>query len=119
MKPASAKQKGRKEQQIRAHEIRIAFDLPEPDAVSTSMGKSGIDIMLSTEARKMFPFAVEVKCQESLNIWESLQQSEENGKKEGLEPIVIFRRNGSKPYVALDWHYFLRMQKQLMKQGSQ
>lgn len=115
MKPASCKAKGRMEQQAVSADIRAAFDLPEPDAVSTSMGKQGIDIMLSSEARAVFPFAVECKCKESLNIWEALKQAEENGTKEQLQPIVTFRRNRSKRYVAMEWSYFLEMQKKIVE----
>jgi hypothetical protein len=115
MKPASAKNKGRKEQQAVSAEIREALSLPEPDAVSTSMGKSGVDIMLSSEARQKFPFAVECKCQESLNIWEALKQAEEHGKKENLIPIVTFRRNRSERYVALPFSDFLQMQKRIVE----
>lgn len=113
MKPSSCKAKGRMEQQAVAADIREAFALPEPDAVSTSMGKQGIDIMLSTEAREIFPFAVECKCKESLNIWEALKQAEDNGEKEKMQPIVTFRRNRSKRYVALEWDYFLKMQQKI------
>ena len=40
------------------------------------MGDSGEDILLSPAARKLFPFSVECKNQEKLNIWSSLEQAE-------------------------------------------
>ena len=59
--------------------ILETFKELEPDDVrSTTMGDSGEDILLSPEARKLFPFAVECKNQERLNIWDSLSQAEWN-----------------------------------------
>ena len=109
MKPASCKNKGRKFQQAIAALIRAYFDLPEPDAISTSMGKSGIDIQLSSAARERFNYAVECKNTERINIWEALEQAEQNAKKENLIPLVAFTRNRTKAYVALPLETFMEL----------
>ena len=67
--------------------------------------QSGEDIKLSHSARKKFPFSVECKAQEKLNIWESLKQAEDNSND--YTPLLIFKRNRSKTYVTLSLEDFL------------
>ena len=109
MKPQSAKNKGRRFQQAVATQIRAHFDLPEPDAVSTSMGKAGIDIQLSTAAREAFPYAVECKNSEKLNLWQALDQAKTNANKEQLKPLVCFTRNRDEAYVAMRMSDFFEL----------
>ena len=75
--------------------------LTNNDIKPSIMGESGIDIKLSESARKTFPFGVECKNQESLNIWSALAQCEENAELEHLIPALIFKRNRSHTYVVL------------------
>lgn len=106
MRPSSAKAKGRTLQKLVASEILKAFpNLTERDVASTSMGVSGADVKLSEKASEVFPFSVECKNQESLNIWAALSQAEENA--EGLYPLVVFKRNRSKVYAAIDLSVFM------------
>ena len=101
MKPRSAKNKGKRLQNKVRDLILEKFNSLESDDVrSITMGESGEDILLSPAARKLFPFSVECKNQEKLNIWKSLEQSETNSGKH--TPIVIFKRNRTKTYVALE-----------------
>lgn len=109
MKPQSSKAKGRRFQQDIASDIRSAFQIETPDAVSTAMGQAGTDIKLSTAARHKFPFAVECKCVERLNVWESWQQAETNGIKEQLFPLLLIRKNNHKPLAVLDWDLLLEI----------
>lgn len=109
MKPQSCKQKGRKFQQQIASDIRQAFNIPDPDAVSTGMGQQGADIKLSIAAREAFPFAVECKNVERLNVWESWEQAETNAVKEKLNPLLLIRRNGHKPLAVIDWDLLLEI----------
>ena len=71
------------------------------------MGESGEDIILSPAARDLIPFSFECKNQERLNIWESLSQSEQNCDK--YIPAVVFKRNRSKTYIALELEEFLKI----------
>ena len=100
MKPQSCKAKGRRLQQAVAAIIRAYMDLPEPDAVSTSMGKPGMDIQLSSAARDKFPFAVECKNSEHLNIWKALEQAQMNAESENLKPLVVFTRNRDQHFTS-------------------
>jgi hypothetical protein len=108
MKPRSAKNKGKRLQNKVRDLILEKFNQLEPDDVrSVTMGESGEDILLSPAARKLFPFSTECKNQEKLNIWSSLEQSETNSGKH--IPIVIFKRNRSKTYVALEFEKLLEL----------
>mgnify|MGYP001187986544 FL=1 len=108
MKPRSAKNKGKRLQNKVRDLILEKFNQLEPDDVrSVTMGESGEDILLSPAARKLFPFSTECKNQEKLNIWSSLEQAETNSGNH--IPIVIFKRNRSKTYVALEFEKLLEL----------
>ena len=101
MKPRSAKNKGKRLQnKVRDLLLEKFTQLEEDDVRSTTMGDSGEDVLLSPAARKLFPFSVECKNQEKLNIWSSLQQAEDNAGEH--IPLVVFKRNRSKTYVAFE-----------------
>lgn len=84
--------------------------LEQDDVVSTLMGDSGTDIKLSPAARKVFPYSVEAKNQEKLNIWEALKQAESNCK-EGTYPALFFKRNNTKTYVVIESEHFFELVK--------
>ena len=109
MKPRSAKNKGKRLQNTIRDLILEKFNAKlEPDDVrSITMGDSGEDILLSPAARRLFPFSVECKNQESLNIWSSLEQAEGNSGKH--TPLVIFKRNRSKIYAVLEFEELLKL----------
>lgn len=107
MRPSSAKAKGRNLQKTVRDELLKRYpQLTENDVRSTSMGASGVDILLSEAALNLFPFAVECKAQESLNIWSALGQAEENKGKH--TPLLCFKRNRTDIYVALKLEDFLK-----------
>ncbi len=108
MKPRSAKNKGKRLQNKIRDLILEKFDILEPDDVrSITMGDSGEDILLSPAARKLFPFSVECKNQEKLNIWGALEQAEDNSGNH--TPLVIFKRNRSKTYAVLEFKELLKL----------
>ncbi len=108
MKPRSAKNKGKRLQNKVRDIILEKFDKLEPDDVrSITMGDAGEDILLSPAARRLFPFSVECKAQESLSIWSALQQAESNAGKH--TPLVIFKRNRSKTYAVLEFKELLKL----------
>ena len=109
MKARSAKSKGKRAQNLIREMILSHFpDLHPDDVVSTLMGDSGTDIKLSYAARQKFPYSVEVKNQEKLNIWSALEQAEIN-TKDGTTPVVFFKRNRSKMYAVLDVEHFFEL----------
>ena len=108
MKPRSAKNKGKRLQNKVRDLILEKFDkLEEDDVRSITMGDSGEDILLSPAARKLFPFSVECKNQEKLNIWSSLEQAETNSGNH--TPLLIFKRNRTKTYAVLELKDFIRL----------
>jgi len=108
MKPRSAKNKGKRLQNKVRDIILEKFDSLEPDDVrSITMGDSGEDILLSPAARRVFPFSVECKNQEKINIWEALDQAE--GNSGNHIPLVIFKRNRSKTYAVLEFEELLQL----------
>ena len=109
MKPRSAKNKGKRLQNKVRDLILEKFNkkLEEDDVRSITMGDSGEDILLSPAARKLFPFSVECKNQEKLNIWSSLEQAESNSGKH--TPLLIFKRNSTKTYAVLEFDKLLEL----------
>ena len=109
MKTQSAKAKGRRLQQwvrdLLIEELRVH---PE-DVESRSMGAGGEDLIMARAAREKFPYSIECKNQEKVNIWESYSQAVENSKD--YEPIVVVKRNNHKPLVLVDAEYFIGLHK--------
>ena len=112
MKPQSAKAKGRNLQKWVRDLILESFPQLEPDDVrSTSMGASGEDCLLSPAARKLFPFSVECKNVERLNVYEAYEQAASNAGDH--EPLLIMKKNRKKPLVVLDAETFIQIIKKL------
>lgn len=109
MKSASAKAKGRQLQNAVAGLVREWFGLNPDDCRPAIMGETGADLKLSSAAKRAFPFAVECKKQEALNIWQALKQTEENANREGLYPALVFARNRSKAYAVVPLSIWLEM----------
>ncbi len=102
---SARKAKGRRLQN-KVRELLIEkFDFHPDDIKTAVMGESGEDIRLAHSARQKFPFSVECKNQEKLNIWSSLEQAEDNSNN--YKPLLIFKRNRSKTYVTLSLEDFL------------
>ena len=59
-----------------------------------------------------FPYSIECKNQEAINVWKSYEQAEENSGD--YEPIVVLKRNKTKPLVLVDADYFVRLHNELM-----
>jgi|TARA_Y100000361_G_scaffold78384_1_gene69365 hypothetical protein len=109
MKARSVKAKGRRLQNIVRDALRDAFpSLEQEDIKSQTMGMTGEDIVLSPIARKSIPYSIECKNQERLQIWKSLEQAESNTAKD-CDPVLIIKRNGTKPYVVIDFHKFISL----------
>lgn len=110
MKTSSAKAKGRRAcaEVIELLKRFSAVPLGDGDLEITTSSVPGEDIRMSPAARKQFPFAIESKNQEKLQIWSALEQAE-SYRKEDRIPLLFFRRNRSKLYVALDAEEFFEL----------
>lgn len=110
MRTSSAKAKGRRAATETKELLeRYAPDLRPGDIEVTSSGATGEDLKLSPAARELYPFAVECKNQERIEIWAALGQAESHVKHEGQHGVLFFRRNRSKLYVAMDAEAFVKL----------
>jgi hypothetical protein len=106
MNTASAKAKGRRLQQYIVKKILELFpELTQKDVRSAPMGVPGADVQLSERASKVFPYSVESKNTEKLELWKSLEQS--TGDNRDLTPLLVFKRNNSEVYCAMKLEDFL------------
>ena len=111
MRPQSAKAKGRRLQhQFRELLIEILGIHPE-DIENRSMGAGGEDLIMARAAREKFPFSIECKNQEKLNVWDAYKQASENSKD--YEPIVVMKKNNHKTLVVLDAEKFVKLCQEL------
>ena len=108
MKTQSAKAKGRRLQQWVRDLLIEKLDVHPEDVESRSMGAGGEDLIMA-RAREKFPYSVECKNQEKVNVWESYSQAVENSKD--YEPVVVIKRNNHKPLVIVDAEYFVGLHK--------
>jgi len=110
MKTSSAKAKGRRLQQKFMQLLIEKLDIDPEDIESRSMGAGGEDLIMSKAARTKFPFSVECKNQERLNIWSAWEQA--NSNRGVYEPLVVIKRNGTTPLVVLDAKVFMEYVKE-------
>lgn len=114
MKSSSAKAKGRRLQQHVRDRLTEFFGWAEGDCESRSMGAGGTDLLLSPRARQEFPFAVECKNVESINVHASFAQAVEHANKtDWAHPLLVFSRNRTEPLVVLTFEHFLEILKGL------
>lgn len=113
MKPSSAKAKGRRLQQWVRDRIVGAFapHLDWDDVRSASTSTGGEDVPMSPKARGFFPFSIECKNTERLNIWKALKQATANA--DWHTPLLVFSRNREEVYAVLRFEDLLATYKRL------
>ena len=117
MNTQSGKAKGRRLQQwVRDKILETFSDLQPDDVRSTSMGASGEDLLLSPLARSHFPYAVECKNVEKLNVWEAYSQACNNCGDS--EPLLVMKKNHRKPLAVVDAEYFIKLLRRLDVESS-
>ena len=109
MRTQSKKAKGRRLQQWVRDLLIEKLEVHPEDIESRSMGAGGEDLIMSRSAREKFPYSIECKNQEILNIWKSYEQAQQ--KSGNYEPIVVLKRNNVKPLVLVDADYFVELHK--------
>ena len=109
MNARSAKAKGqRAAKEVQSVLLQVFTELTNDDIRVTPVGVNGPDIQLSSKGKEVIPLAIEIKNQEKLNVWEALKQAE--GHVEEREtPVLVFKRNRSKTYAALELNRFLEI----------
>ena len=109
VRPSSAKAKGRKLQQWFANKLIEILGLDSEDLESRPMGSQGEDIIMGKQSRDKFPYSIECKNQEAVNVWKAYEQAESNCGK--YEPLVVIKRNRSKPLVLVEAQHFINLHK--------
>ena len=107
MKTQSAKAKGRRLQQWVRDQLIEKLEVHPEDVESRSMGAGGEDLIMAPSARERFPYSIECKNQEKVNLWEAYKQACDNSGK--YEPIVVLKRNNHKPLVIIDAESFVKL----------
>ena len=107
MKTQSAKAKGRKLQKWFRELLIDVLEIHEEDIESRSMGAGGEDLIMARAAREKFPYSIECKNVEKLNVWDAYDQASSNKGK--YEPIVVMRKNNKKALVVIDAEYFVEL----------
>lgn len=111
MNTKSSKAKGRKLQNDVRDLLREAYpSLLDDDIKSQTMGMAGEDIVLSPAAQSKILYSFECKNVEKLSIWNAIDQAETNcGER---VPVVVFKKNRRKAYVAFKLDHFIEMVKE-------
>ena len=108
---SSAKAKGRGLQQWTCKKISELLNIPwgqDEMIASREMGQCGTDVRLIGEAKKLFPFSVECKCQESWGFPAWIKQAQANQEK-GMDWLLVVRKNHMKPIITMDGEAFFRL----------
>ena len=106
IKPRSAKNKGSQLQKDFCEliaSITGSTYIPGDDdsqIKSRPMGLSGLDIVMDKETRQKFPYSVECKNQESLNLLDAIEQARSN-ELEDTDWLVVHRRKNLKEDVVI------------------
>ena len=111
VKPSSAKAKGRNLQNWIRKLLIEQLDIHEEDIKTAVMGESGEDIIMARAAREKFPYSVEAKNVEKLNVWAAYEQACANCGD--YEPLLVMKKNHKKPLVVLDAETFVKIIKKL------
>lgn len=112
MKTSSCKAKGRRASVEACNLIMKHIPELEPgDLYATPAGVTGEDIVRSAKAKRILPFAFELKNQEKLNIWAAIEQSRGHvaDHDERTKPVVVFRRNKAELHICMKFEHFLEV----------
>ena len=109
MRTQSAKAKGRRLQQWFRDLLIDKLRIHKEDIESRSMGAGGEDLIMARAARQKFPYSIECKNQEKLNIWKALEQSRNDCIGSHKEPLVVFTKNFEKDYLACELETFVQL----------
>ena len=75
---------------------------------SREMGQAGSDVKLIGDAQKLFPFAIECKRTEKLDLYGSIKQAKEN-QKPGTDWLLVHRRSNEEAFITMDSERFFEI----------
>ena len=85
------------------------------DLSSTPMGCTGCDIGLSQAAKKIFPFDIEAKNQESLNVWSEFWKHYGKYEKTVRLKMLVHCKNRCEPVMVVRWKDFMKLYKKYLE----
>jgi hypothetical protein len=121
IKKSSAKGKGRDLQKWVCERIadlfQIEYNQQDDNCVihSREMGQPGIDIIIRGYLKDFFPFAIECKSSEQLNLLKTIQQAKKNSKNNDWWIIVHKNKSMKNPAVIMSWDCFYSLNKEILK----
>lgn len=110
MKTKSRKAKGRRLQDWVRNSLITILGLDPQDVKPAIMGERGVDVKLASTAISSFPYSIECKNAERLNIWAAFEQAIANSLC-NTQPILFISKNHKTPLVVVDAEYFINMVK--------
>lgn len=113
MKTKSGKAKGRRLQNWVAIALYRALQLADHQIRTAIMGEKGADVQLDKEARTWFPYGIECKNQERLNVWAAYKQAATHGEE---QPLLFIQKNNHKPLAVVDAAYFIALHGQMKEE---
>lgn len=114
---AARKAKGRRLQQWAAKQVSKATGFEygmDCEISSRPMGQSGTDVRLEKQVLKMFPYSIECKAQETWAVPSWIVQTKKNTFPD-TEWLLVMKKNGQDPVVAVDGKHFFELMKELIK----
>ena len=109
----SAKQKGRKLQQLvrdKVIELLKPYGVVPEDVKSTGMGQGGEDVQLSPLARTFLPVSLECKSHKSFAVYKFYEQSQETAKGTDNKPVLVIKGDRKEPLAIIDLDYWLYLE---------
>lgn len=113
MKPRSCKNKGIRLQKWVAEQISNITGISwgkDKEIRSREAGQQGTDVVLSDRVKTLFPFSIECKNVENINLWDAIEQAKSNQQKD-TEWLLFIKRNNVDPVVVMDCNEFFRILK--------
>lgn len=122
IKVSSRKGKGRNLQYFVCKRIAdlfgVEFNQNDDDCLvhSREMGQHGTDVVTRGEVKKLFPFSVECKSCESLQIPQWIEQAKANVEENKSWLLIVKKKSISqRPIVIMEWDSFEKLMKKYLK----
>ena len=100
----SAKNKGKKLQNLVRDKLQERFPEWKNYIKSTTMGESGEDVQIVGAARIAIPFQFECKSRKAIAIYKDFEQAKQHGI---YAPCLVIKQNASQPLAVIDLDIFL------------
>jgi len=70
------------------------------------MGANGLDVQLSTVAKKVFPYGTECKNLSAIAIYKYYNQ---HTMPDDMEPLLVVKQNNAKPLAIVSLEHFMEL----------